>query len=65
MRKAEQLIPLKCELLDISMSMRVSEHETRKKDAAVRYLRARRGIEIRNETKRLEQDIADYDDSWQ
>nr|WP_298411458.1 hypothetical protein [uncultured Halomonas sp.] len=65
MRKTEQLTPLKHELLDILMSMKVTEHEARKKNAAVRYLRARRGIEIRNEAKRLEHEIADFDDGWQ
>ncbi|MGC3874443.1 PA3496 family putative envelope integrity protein [Halomonas sp. GXIMD04776] len=62
MRNAEQLTPLKSELLDIFLSMEVAEHEARKRNAALRYLRARRGIEIRNEAKRLEQDLADYDD---
>lgn len=65
MHKIEQLTPLKHELLDIFMSMRATEHKARKKNAALRYLRARRGIKICNEAKRLEQDIADYDDSWQ
>ena len=62
MRNNEQLSSIQRELLDIFMSMEVSEHEARKKNAAVRYLRARRGIEIHNEEKRLEHDIGDYDD---
>ncbi len=65
MRNAEQLTPLKSELLDIFMSLEVAEHEARKKNAAVRCLRARRGIEIRNEAKRLEQNIVNYDEIQQ
>lgn len=62
MRKAEPLTSVKHELLDIFMSMQVAEHESRKKTAAVRYLRARRGIEMHNEIKRLQRDIADLKD---
>lgn len=62
MRNAEPLASVKHELLDIFMSMQVAEHEARKKHAAVRHLRARRGIELHNEFKRLEQDIADLND---
>ncbi len=62
MRNAEQLTSVKRELLDIFMSLEVAEHEARKKTAAVRYLRARRGIEMHNEIKRLERDISDLDD---
>ncbi|KXS38211.1 hypothetical protein KGQ90_12185 [Modicisalibacter tunisiensis] len=62
MRNEEQLGAVKSELLDIFMTMEVTEHETRKKSAAVRYLRARRGIEMHNEIKRLERDIAEFED---
>lgn len=62
MRKAEQLTSVKRELLDIFMAIQVAEHEARRKTAAVRYLRARRGIEMHNEIKRLERDIAELDD---
>ncbi|WP_277810340.1 PA3496 family putative envelope integrity protein [Chromohalobacter canadensis] len=64
MRDAEHLQSLKSELLDIHMSLEMIEHEQRKKHAATRYLRARRGIELHQEFKRLERDIVDYDD-WQ
>ncbi|EPC00750.1 hypothetical protein L861_13240 [Litchfieldella anticariensis FP35 = DSM 16096] len=62
MRNVEQVSSVKNELLDIFMSMKESEHKQRKRSAAVRYLRARRGIELHNEFKRLERDIADLDD---
>ena len=62
MRNAEPLASVKHELLDIFMSLQVAEHEARKKNAAVRHLRARRGIERHNEIKRLEKDIADLSD---
>ncbi|PAU77334.1 PA3496 family putative envelope integrity protein [Halomonas salipaludis] len=62
MRNVEQVSSLKTELLDIFMSMEVDEHKQRQKTAAVRYLRARRGIELHREFKRLERDIADLDD---
>ncbi|MDW5375889.1 hypothetical protein R6258_03040 [Halomonas sp. HP20-15] len=58
----QQLGAVKRELLDIFMDLEVADHETRKKTAAIRYLRARRGIEMHNEIKRLERDIADFDD---
>ncbi|MCK2045936.1 MULTISPECIES: PA3496 family putative envelope integrity protein [Chromohalobacter] len=64
MRDAAHLQSLKSELLDIHMSLEMLEHEQRKKNAATRYLRARRGIELHQEFKRLERDIVDYDD-WQ
>lgn len=63
MRNVEQLTFVKRQLLDIFMGLEVAEHEARKKIAAVRYLRARRGIEIHDEIKRLERDVADYDDN--
>ncbi|MBZ9566925.1 MULTISPECIES: PA3496 family putative envelope integrity protein [Modicisalibacter] len=62
MHNGEQLGAVRSELLDIFMTMEVAEHETRKKSAAVRYLRARRGIEMHNEIRRLERDIADFED---
>ncbi|MDN3552539.1 hypothetical protein QWY74_03485 [Halomonas almeriensis] len=58
MRKAERLTSVRNELLDIFMSMEVSEHEQRSRTAAQRNLRARRGIELHEEFKRLHQDIA-------
>lgn len=65
MRNVEPLSAVKRQLLDIFMSLEVAEHEARKKNAAVRYLRARRGIEMHDEIKRLERDIADFDDALQ
>ncbi|GGX83343.1 hypothetical protein GCM10007160_08210 [Litchfieldella qijiaojingensis] len=62
MRNVEQVSSVKNELLDIFMSMEELEHKQRQKSAAVRYLRARRGIELHNEFKRLERDIAELDD---
>lgn len=62
MRNVEQVSSVKSELLDIFMSMEVVEHQQRRKSAAVRNLRARRGIELHNEFKQLEQDIAELDD---
>ncbi|SEM85018.1 PA3496 family putative envelope integrity protein [Halomonas caseinilytica] len=59
MRKAERLTSVRSELLDIFMSMEVSEHEQRSRSAAQRNLRARRGIELHEEFKRLSQDIAE------
>ncbi|MFY0991599.1 PA3496 family putative envelope integrity protein [Halomonas sp. C05BenzN] len=58
MRNVERLTSLKSELLDIFMSMQVAEHEQRSRTAAQRNLRARRGIELHNEFKRLSRDIA-------
>lgn len=58
MRNVERLSSLKSELLDIFMSMEVVEHEQRSRTAAQRNLRARRGIELHNEFKRLSQEIA-------
>lgn len=63
MRNAEQLTFVKRQLLDIFMGLEVTEHEARQKIAAVRYLRARRGIEIHAEIKRLERDVAAFDDN--
>ena len=59
MRNVERLTSLKSELLDIFMSMQVAEHEQRSRTAAQRNLRARRGIELHNEFKRLSRDIAE------
>ena len=61
----QQLGAVKRELLDIFMDLEVADHESRKQNAAVRYLRARRGTEMHNEIKRLERDIADFDDLMQ
>ncbi len=58
----QQLGAVKRELLDIFMNLEVADHESRKRTAAIRYLRARRGIEMHNEIKRLERDIAAYDE---
>lgn len=58
MRNVERLTSLKSELLDIFMSMEVVEHEQRSRTAAQRNLRARRGIELHEEFKRLSRDIA-------
>lgn len=58
MRKVERISSLKSELLDIFMSMEVIEHEQRSRSAAQRNLRARRGIELHNEFKRLIRDIS-------
>ena len=41
------------------MSMEVAEHERRSRTAAQRNLRARRGIELHREFKRLSEDIAE------
>ncbi len=62
MRKVERVTSVKNELLDIYMSLNVAEHEKRSRSAAQRNLRARRGIELHNEFKRLERDIADLVD---
>ncbi|MDN3522836.1 PA3496 family putative envelope integrity protein [Halomonas ramblicola] len=59
MRNVERLTSLKSELLDIFMSMEVVEHEQRSRTAAQRHLRARRGIELHREFKRLSRDIAE------
>ncbi|MBB3141718.1 PA3496 family putative envelope integrity protein [Halomonas organivorans] len=59
MRNVERLTSVKSELLDIFMSMEVAEHEQRSRTAAQRNLRARRGIELHEEFKRLRQDIAE------
>ena len=62
MRNVERLSSLKSELLDIFMSMEVVEHQQRSRTAAQRNLRARRGIELHNEFKRLTRDIAPLPD---
>ena len=62
MRNVERLSSVKSELLDIFMSMEVAEHQQRQKSAALRNLRARRGIELHKEFKRLEQDLADLEE---
>ncbi|GEK47198.1 hypothetical protein PRZ61_14305 [Halomonas pacifica] len=65
MRDMERLSTLRNELLDIFMSMENDEHQQRQKSAAVRHLRARRGIELHGEFKRLEKEISDLDDALQ
>ncbi|MGQ4877879.1 PA3496 family putative envelope integrity protein [Billgrantia sp. LNSP4103-1] len=62
MRKVERITSVKNELLDIFMSINVDEHEKRSRSAAQRNLRARRGIELHNEFKQLERNIADLND---
>ncbi|MGM0782489.1 MAG: PA3496 family putative envelope integrity protein [Pseudomonadota bacterium] len=62
MRNAERVTSVKSQLLDIYMSLKVAEHEQRSRSAAQRNLRARRGIELHREFKRLERDIADLVD---
>lgn len=62
MRNAERLTSLKSELLDIFMSMEVSEHEQRTRSAAQRNLRARRGIELHEELKRLSKHLTSLPD---
>ncbi|KAA0010710.1 hypothetical protein F0A17_15935 [Billgrantia pellis] len=62
MRKVERITSVKNELLDIFMSINVAEHEKRSRSAAQRNLRARRGIELHNEFKQLERNIANLSD---
>ncbi|TFH87525.1 hypothetical protein EQG41_05440 [Billgrantia azerbaijanica] len=62
MRNVERVTSVKSQLLDIYMSMEVAEHAQRSRNAAQRNLRARRGIELHNEFKQLERDIADLVD---
>jgi len=59
MNTIEHLHTLKSEILDIFMTLEVSEHEQRKRRAAVRYLKARRGIEQRQEKRQLAEEIAE------
>ncbi|KFF48806.1 MULTISPECIES: PA3496 family putative envelope integrity protein [Salinicola] len=62
MKDIENLHALKSEIFDIFMHLEVDEHEQRKRRAAVRYLKARRGIEQRAERRRLQQHIAELPD---
>jgi hypothetical protein len=62
MRNVERISSLKSELLDIFMSMEVTEHEQRSRSAAQRNLRARRGIELHKEFKQLSREIAPLPD---
>ncbi|WP_163557915.1 hypothetical protein [Halomonas sp. NO4] len=62
MRNVERVTSVKSQLLDIYMSMEVAEHQHRSRSAAQRNLRARRGIELHQEFKQLERDIADLVD---
>jgi hypothetical protein len=59
MSKVERVTSVKNELLDIFMGINVAEHEKRSRSAAQRNLRARRGIELHQEFKELERNIAD------
>jgi hypothetical protein len=59
MTTVEHLHTLKSEIIDIFMTLEVSEHEQRKRRAAVRYLKARRGIEQRQEKRQLAEEIAE------
>ncbi|MGS0468775.1 PA3496 family putative envelope integrity protein [Cobetia marina] len=43
------------------MTLGADEHQARKKQSAVRHLRARRGIEMHNEIKRLSEDLSDIE----
>ena len=61
MRNSEQVDTLKKELLDIFMTLGGDGHQARKKQSAVRHLRARRGIELHNEIKRLSEDLSDIE----
>ena len=58
MNRVERVTSVKNELLDIFMGINVAEHEKRSRSAAQRNLRARRGIELHNEFKQLEREIA-------
>ena len=58
MRNVERMTSVKSELLDIFMSMEVDEHAQRRRSAAQRSLRARRGIELHREFQKLSRDIA-------
>ena len=49
MRNVERMTSVKSELLDIFMSMEVDEHAQRRRSAAQRSLRARRGFELHRE----------------
>ncbi|MGY4877749.1 PA3496 family putative envelope integrity protein [Vreelandella aquamarina] len=59
MRNIERVTSVKSELLDIFMSMEVSEHAERRRASAQRSLRARRGIELHREFQQLTQEISD------
>ncbi|RUR30210.1 hypothetical protein ELY33_10365 [Vreelandella andesensis] len=62
MRNVERITSVKSELLDIFMSMEVDEHAQRRRSAAQRSLRARRGIELHREFQKLSRDIAPLPD---
>ena len=62
MSKVERVTSVKNELLDIFMGINVAEHEKRSRSAAQRNLRARRGIELHQEFKQLERNIASLSD---
>ncbi|WP_346796874.1 hypothetical protein R5M92_15550 [Halomonas sp. Bachu 37] len=58
MRNVERITSFKSELLDIFMSMEVDEHAQRRRSAAQRSLRARRGIELHREFQQLSRAIS-------
>ncbi|MGO2132764.1 MAG: PA3496 family putative envelope integrity protein [Halomonas sp.] len=60
MRNVERLTSLKSELLNIFMDMEVNEHKQRARNAVQRSLRARRGIEFYQETKRLSEHLIEF-----
>lgn len=62
MRNVERVTSFKSELLDIFMSMEVNEHAQRTRSAAQRNLRARRGIELHEEIKRLGEHLSELPD---
>ncbi|WP_110685691.1 PA3496 family putative envelope integrity protein [Salinicola aestuarinus] len=59
MNSIDDLHTLKSEIFDIFMHLEADAHEQRKRRAAVRYLKARRGIERRQETRKLSDEIAE------
>ncbi|MWJ28084.1 hypothetical protein GPM19_07685 [Halomonas sp. ZH2S] len=57
MRNVERLTSVKSELLDIFMTLGLDEHIERRRHAAQRNSRARRGIELHREFQQLSRDI--------
>ncbi|WP_447530385.1 PA3496 family putative envelope integrity protein [Vreelandella sp. TE19] len=62
MKNVERLTSLKSELLELFMGMEVAEHTQRRRSAAQRNLKARRGIELHRESQKLSRDIAPLPD---
>ncbi|MFG6668260.1 PA3496 family putative envelope integrity protein [Halomonas sp. HNIBRBA4712] len=58
MKNVERMTSIKNELLELFMGMEVAEHTQRRRSAAQRNLRARRGIELHRESQKLSRDIA-------